>query len=158
MDLDQKISRLEARLRDLEDREQIRNAIAAYGPAVDSGDSAAAAELWAADGRYDVGGMGVSAGRESIIALFDGETHQGLIARGAAHVLSPLRIELEEDQATATGYSCVFTAQDGAFIASRVAANRWSLIRTGERWLVTERVNRLLDGSAEARDLLKSAP
>jgi hypothetical protein len=158
MDLLQQIARLEARVRELEDREQIRNAIAAYGPAVDSGDSAAAAELWAAEGRYDVGGMGISAGRESILALFEGDTHQGLIAQGAAHVLSPLRIELAGDQATAAGYSCVFTFQDGAFAASRVAANHWRLIRTGERWLVTERVNRLLDGSAEARALLKPAP
>jgi hypothetical protein len=37
----------------------------------------------------------------------------------------------------------------------RVAANRWELLRTPAGWRVTARTNRLLDGTEEARDLLR---
>ena len=152
--IEQQLAALTTRLRTLEDREAIRAVIAAYGPAVDSGDSTGAADLWAADGQYDVGGMGVSAGHDAIRALFDGDTHQQLIAGGAAHILSPVRIDLAGDTATATGYSCVFRWDGQDFGAYRVAANRWELRREGDGWRVTRRVNRLLNGAAEARDLL----
>ncbi len=154
MDLSEQLEALRSRIGAIEDREQIRNAIAAYGPWVDCGDSAAAAGLWAADGRHDVGGMGVSTGRDAIQALFDGEVHQGLIAGGAAHVLSPVRLEIDGDHATAIGYSCVFVWREGRFTAERIAANRWALRREGERWLVTHRTNRLLNGTAEGRQVL----
>lgn len=146
---------LAARVRELEDREAIRNVIAAYGPAVDRGDSAGAARLFTDDGAYDVGGYGVHKGREAIEALFEAETHQGLIMNGAAHFLSPMRIDLNGDVATATGYSAVFTWADGAFKAHRIAANRWDMERVGGAWRVKLRVNRLLDGAEEARALLK---
>ncbi|ARS28403.1 nuclear transport factor 2 family protein [Sphingomonas sp. KC8] len=152
--IEQQIAALATRLRALEDREAIRAVIAAYGPAVDSGDSAGAANLWAADGQYDVGGMGVSKGHDAIRALFDGDIHQQLIAEGAAHVLSPVHIDLADDTATATGYSCVFRWDGQDFGVYRVAANRWELRREGDTWRVTRRVNRLLNGTAEARGLL----
>ena len=157
MDVLQKIARLEARLQELEDREQIRNLIAGYGPAVDSGESALAATQWSEDGRYDIGGMGVSVGRDQIAALFDGEIHQGLIAGGAAHVLSPLHIEIHGEQALAVGYSCVFVWDTDGFRPDRVAANRWRLARRDRGWIVLERINRLLNGQADARELLRPA-
>ena len=39
----------------------------------------------------------------------------------------------------------------------RTGVNRWELVRTGVGWRVHSRVNRQLDGSAEARDLLAHA-
>jgi uncharacterized protein (TIGR02246 family) len=148
-------SALEVRLRALEDREAIRDLIASYGPAVDSGDSDRAAALWHENGRYDVGGFGVKTGRDAIAALLEGETHQALIVSGAAHVLSPLRITLDGDRAIATGYSCVFRWTGTAFEAHRISANRWTLKRGHHGWRVEERVNRLLDGDAAARALLR---
>ncbi len=150
-----RLDELSARIRELEDREAIRNAIASYGPAVDRGDSAAAADIFAKDGEYDVGGYGVHKGFATLKALLDGDVHQGLIANGAAHVLSPMQVELDGDRAAARGYSCVFTWSNGAFSAHRVAANRWELQRIDGAWKVTRRINRLLDGAAEARALLK---
>ena len=147
-------SDLAARVRALEDREAIRDLIAAYGPAADRGDSAGAAALWQEEGRYDVGGYGISQGRAAIAALMEGDTHQGLIAGGVAHVLSPPRITLDGDRATAVGYSCVFRRTGDAFEAYRIAANRWTLSRGAEGWRVDERINRLLDGDAAARALL----
>lgn len=154
-DLLKRLDEMSARLRELEDREAIRNLIASYGPAVDRGDSAGGAEIFAEDGAYDVGGYGVHRGQSAIAALFDGEVHQGLITNGASHFLSPMRIELNGDTAVAVGYSVVFTWADGVFKAHRIAANRWELARVDGAWRVTLRVNRLLDGAEEARALLK---
>ncbi|SNS11423.1 SnoaL-like domain-containing protein [Sphingomonas laterariae] len=154
MTVERQLAALAERLQALEDREAIRNAIAGYGPAVDTCDSAAATALWADDGVYDVGGFGASTGHAAIRALFDGPVHQGLIAGGAAHMLSPVHIRIDGDAAVATGYSCLFRHADGGFHAERVSANRWTLRRAGDGWRVVLRVNRLLDGSPEARALL----
>ena len=156
-DLADQLAALQARIRLLEDREAIRNAIASYGPAVDSGDSPGAAALWAEDGCYDVGGLGASTGHDAIAALFDGDFHQTLIAGGAAHLLSPVKLAIDGDRAVAIGYSCMFRRTGAGFAAERVSANRWELERTQAGWRVTLRVNRPLDGSDEARRLLGGA-
>lgn len=145
---------LAARVRNLEDREAIRNLIAAYGPSVDRGDAAAAAALWHEDGRYDVGGFGICRGREEIGTLLDGDVHHQLIGGGAAHVLSPVWIDVQGDRAEAAGYSCVFRWTGSAFEVFRVAANRWSFRRGADGWRAEERINRLLDGDDVARALL----
>lgn len=150
-----RLARLEARLRDLEDREAIRNLIAAYGPAADSGDCAGAAAAWAAEGSYDIDGFGIVEGPAGIAAILEGAHHQQLIAGGAAHVLSPLAITLSGDTATAVGYSCVFRHAGDGFEAHRVAANRWTLVRAGGQWRIACRVNRLLNGAEAARAVLR---
>jgi len=150
---------LASRLRALEDREAIRNLIASYGPAADRGDVTAAAALWAEDGCYDVGGFGLHRGRGAVEALLWGESHQALIAGGAAHVLSPVEIHLHGDTATAIGYSCVFRWTGEGFAAHRISANRWRLRRgAGGNWLVEQRESRLLNGDAEALSLLRALP
>lgn len=152
---DADIHQLAARLRALEDREAIRDVIAAYGPAVDRGDSAGAAALWNEGGSYDVGGYGTCEGQAAITALMDGPTHRDLIAGGAAHVLSAPKISVVGDNAVAVNYSCVFRHTGAAFEVYRVAANRWTLSRDGDGgWRVDQRVNRLLDGDEAARLLL----
>ncbi|MFT4054846.1 MAG: nuclear transport factor 2 family protein, partial [Novosphingobium sp.] len=125
-----------------------------YGPLVDAGDSAGAAALWSPDGCYDVGGHGVYTGRAAIAALLDGDEHRSLVAGGVAHVLSAPVITLDGDGATALTYSLVLRRDGAKWEAHRVAANRWRLVRTHEGWRVAERVNRLLDGDADALALL----
>ena len=150
---------LAARLRELEDREAIRNLIASYGPVADRGDAAAAAALWAEDGLYDVGGFGVYRGQGALEAMLLGKSHQTLIAGGAAHVLSPVEVRLQGDTATAIGYSCVFCWTGERFEVYRVSANRWRLRRgAGGNWQVELRENRLLNGDADALVLLSAAP
>jgi hypothetical protein len=154
MSIEKRLEQLEARLQIAEDELAIHRLIASYGPAVDCGDSQAAAALWKADGSYDVGGMSVAAGNAAIAALFDGEQHQGLIREGAAHVLSTPWVRIEGARATAIGYSVVFRRDAGGFVVFRVAANRWELERESDNWTVLRRTNRLLDGAQAARDLL----
>ena len=56
--------------------------------------------------------------------------------------------------AVATGYSNVFTKDDDYWRVERTSSNRWELVRTPDGWKVRYRLNRLLDGSAQNRDIL----
>jgi hypothetical protein len=145
---------LAARLQALEDREAIRDLIARYGPAADSGDAEGAAALFAPDGVYAVGGMGESHGRPAIAALLRGPVHQQLMADGCAHLLGPVAIDLAGDTATARGLSLVFRWNGSHWDTVRASANRWHLTRGAAGWAVTRRDNALLDGDAAARALL----
>ena len=145
---------LAARIALLEDREAIRELIARYGPLADAGDCAGAAALWTEDGVYEVGGFGSYTGRAAIQTLLEGESHQGLIHGGAAHVLSPPVIDLDGDRAVARTYSVVFRKSGDNWEAHRASANMWHLVRVGAEWKVARRINQLLDGSADARTLI----
>lgn len=147
---------LAARLRNVEDREAIRNLIASYGPYADTGDADGVASLWTKDGTYAVGGMGEAEGAEEVGALITGPLHLDLMAAGCAHILTSPVIELNGDLASARCYSVVFRRDDdGRWSAVRVSANRWALVRSGGRWLVCRRENALLDGGTQARELLR---
>ena len=137
---------LDARIQRLEDVEAIRNLIASYGPAADRGDADAVSEIWWEDGEYDVGGFGVSKGREAIAALITGDFHQQLMAGGCAHVLSPHEISVDRNGAQASGYSTVFRATNGGFEAWRVSFNRWTFEKRGDDWRTILRVNRPVEG------------
>jgi len=143
-----------ARIAALEDREAICDLLARYGPLADAGDCAGAAALWTQDGVYEVGGYGEYRGRAAIQALLEGETHQALIAGGAAHVLSPPVIDIDGDRAIARCHSVVFRREGETWTAHRASANAWHLVRTAEGWRVARRINRLLDGAVEARALI----
>jgi len=148
---------IEARLRALEDREEIRALIAAYGPLADAGEADAVAALWTSEGVYGVGGMGEARGREAIAGLIDGPVHRELMAQGCAHLLGPVAIDLDGDRAVARGHSVVFRHGDDGFAVHRVSANRWELVRTPQGWRVSRRDNALLDGGEAARRLLQPA-
>lgn len=147
---------LAMRMQALEDREAIRDLVACYGPLADTGDAQALAALWVEDGIYEVVGFATARGWAAIAALIDGPVHRALMAAGCAHLLGPLAIELDGDQATARGHSVVFRHEAGTFAAHRVSANRWTLRRTAEGWRVVHRANALLDGNEAARILLAS--
>lgn len=159
-DIDERVSRLEAELAALRDRLEIYQLTAAYGPAVDSGDSVAAAMLWAPDGGYDWGG-GLAAdspraatGREALMAMVDGPEHRSIIEAGAAHWLGFPHVTVRGDVAISIGYSCLFVRAHEGFRAARVSACHFEWARSPEGWKIVKRCNRLLDGSASARDLL----
>lgn len=153
--LEEQLARLEERLRELEDHLAICQLIATYGPAVDSGSSALVGSLWTDDASYDTFPV-VLRGRSAIEAMVVGERHQGYMANGCAHVQGMPYIAVDGDTAVAILYSQLFLRdepEDG-FRLWRVAANRWELARDENGWRITSRVNKLLDGSVDARDLL----
>ncbi|QTV79048.1 nuclear transport factor 2 family protein [Microbacterium sp. NIBRBAC000506063] len=143
---------VEERLRALEDRAAIAELIAQYGPAVDRGDADAVRALWSDDGEYGFDDTVLDA--EGIHSLVDLETHRDLMRRGCAHIISAPTIVLGGDAAVAITHSAVLAGTDRGWEPARVSANRWELVRTAQGWKVNRRLNRLLDGSAVARNLL----
>jgi uncharacterized protein (TIGR02246 family) len=154
--VDEEVLRVSETLRVLEDEREIVRLISSYGPAVDSGQSEVAAAIWTEDGVYDTDSV-VWRGRAEIAAMVEGSQHQQLIAEGAAHVVGVPHIRVTRNRAVATCYSRVFRHVDGGFEVWRVAVNRWELVRTPEGWRTAYRTNRLLNGSAAARELLRRA-
>jgi uncharacterized protein (TIGR02246 family) len=153
---DERIAALEARLRAVEDHLAIIHVVASYGPLVDSGDADGAAALWTEDGVYDVD-TGTYAGHDGIAAMVESRQHQGLLSRGCAHVSSTPQVRLREDTAVAITHSqLLMRDEQGGFRVLRATAHRWELVRTSGGWRVEQRTSRLLDGSAAARELLRS--
>jgi ketosteroid isomerase-like protein len=156
-DIEATVQALAERVRVLEDQLAIYRLVASYGPAVDSGNADAVGRMWTEDGVYDVDTPGPLEGRASVSAMVAGKGHQSLIHGGAGHVMAMPVVTLDGDRAVATGYSRLYLRDGDGFRVWRVAANRWELQRTADGWQVTNRVNRVLDGRADARELLGRA-
>jgi hypothetical protein len=169
-----RLRRLEARTARLEDQVQLYQLMSRYGPLVDSGDAEGAASLWTEDGVYDWGGgstpsadgpasegqvnkgaAGAAFGRAAVADMVRGAYHQRIIAEGAGHVIGLPHITVDRDTAFAISYSRLYRHDGDNFRVWRVAANRWEFVRTADGWQVARRVNRVLNGDAEARALLR---
>lgn len=157
-EIDARLAALERRLERVEDELAIMRIIAAYGPAVDSGSPEATADMWCDDGIYDVFPR-VLQGRAEIEAMVSGDLHQGLIGAGAAHLQGSPLISIDGDTATVTHYSqlALRDATTDSFRIWRTGVNVWTFVRTPAGWRATRRVNRQLDGTGEARELLRDA-
>jgi ketosteroid isomerase-like protein len=159
MSLEDRIAQLEARTQLLQDRMEIYDLIASYGPLVDAGDAAATAALWTEEGTYDVD-TGRYEGHEGIAAMVGSRAHQWLITRGCAHLTGPPRIELAGDVAVAVCHSqLVVRREDGSgFDVFRATAHHLELVRTPDGWRIRRRTSRLLDGGEDARALFRPDP
>lgn len=142
---------IEERLRALEDRVEIADLIASYGPYADSGNGAAIEALWAPEGTYCFDDTTLE--HAELAGLVDFETHRDYMAAGCAHVLTAPSVRIEGDTAVATNHSLVFVRRSEPWTAERVSSNRWFLVRTEAGWRVAKRENRLLAGSESAREL-----
>lgn len=152
------LAQLEARLTRVEDELAIHRLLATYGPLADAGLGPEAAALWTADGVYEPGGVMRAEGTAALEAIYSGERHQGLINRGSMHMTAPVQVTVDGDRAQAVGYSLmVLNDGSGRFALTRAAINRWALAKTEAGWRIVERMNRVLDGSDEARALLSAA-
>lgn len=156
-DADARLDALERRVQHLEDHLAILQVLHGYGLAVDSGQPEAVADAWTPEGVYDVD-VTAMRGHEQLAAMVRSRAHQSWIHGGCGHVLSAPQVRVDGDAAVATCYSQLVShdPDGGGFRVSRLSANRWELVRTEAGWKVATRTNRLLDGRAEARDLLAS--
>jgi hypothetical protein len=157
-DIEGRLDALETEVERLRDELAIYRLIASYGPLVDAADSderrSAAASMFGADGEYDLGREQRYTGSTQIAALLARDTHAELLRDGCAHVMGLPHVTVRGDRADALSYSRVYRHEAGRFFVWRVAANHWSLAKKAGTWSVVRRVNRLLDGSEEARALL----
>ena len=152
-DVESRLAALESRLRLLEDEREIAQLIAAYGPLVDAGAADEVADLWTADGVYDVDEVYLE-GREQLAAMVRSRPHQGWIKGGCAHFVGPARITVDGDTAVAVCHSLMVVRQDEEFVVRRATANHWWLVRTDAGWRAERRTNRVLDGRPESPELL----
>lgn len=153
------VAELERRLTEVEDRLEIIELIARYGPAADSGSATGIAEIWAEDGEYTFGAGGDSAVTltgEQVPALVELDSHRSYMAQGCAHVLTTPTVRIEGERAIAHNHSLVIVHEGGRWVVDRSSANRWELEKTDGRWRVRERRNALLDGTPEAFSLFQA--
>lgn len=155
-DLEARVGKLEETVRNLTDQVELLRLMASYAPAVDSGADEIAARLWVADGVYDVD-VGSWTGLGAISEMVRGAAHRAITTGGGAHVISSPHLVVSGDSAVATCYSRLYVRAGDGYKVWRVAANRWEFVRGAEGWRIKRRVNRLLDGSAEPRALLRAA-
>ncbi|WP_427006154.1 nuclear transport factor 2 family protein [Pseudarthrobacter sp. H2] len=145
------MSDLERRIRALEDRASIAELIASYGPYADAGNGEGIGSLWADGGTYTFDATRLQ--HPDIAGLVELESHRGLMAAGCAHVLSAPSVRIQGDTAVAANHSIVLVRRSETWVAERVSANRWNLVRTEAGWRVASRDNRLLTGGEWAREL-----
>lgn len=160
MDVEQRLRRLERRLRAAEDQLEILALLNSYGPLVDSGASGPAAALWVEGGGYNFSG-GLSGGTRiaaphDLVAMYETAGHKALVETGCAHLTATPRITIDGDTATAVGYSFVVLRESERWYLWRAAINRWTLERTADGWRIAERFNRALDGSAESHETMRA--
>jgi len=161
---------LEDRLRAVEDKLAIYHLIASHPPAADTGTDQYYRDAFASDGEVDLGGGKGATGNEAIAAIVRTPQHQAAIAGGLCHFAGLPRVELDGDTAVATSYLQIITPDRQAaarelsghgsstgFRIHRVGANRWELKRGKGGWKVVRRTLRPLDGTDEARALLRRA-
>jgi len=154
---DDRLADLERRLARVEDELAIQRLLATYGPLADAGMGPETASLWIEDGAYDPGGVARAEGRAALIDIYHGERHQGFVRSGSMHMTAPAQITIDGDRAEAVGYSMLALNAGERFTLLRASINHWTLVRTADGWRIVERINRVLDGSSEVRDLLARA-
>jgi hypothetical protein len=158
---------LEDRIREIEDRLEILNLVAAHPPGADTGADAYIRTVWTEDGDFDLGGPKSLTGRDHIASHVRIPEHQVAIAGGICHFAGLPHIAITGDTAVVTSYLLLLWPQtqgdpvevsnhgtSKGFRVHRAGANRWDLVRTAEGWKVKSRVSRSMD-SAESRKILR---
>jgi hypothetical protein len=161
---------LEDRVRAIEDKLAIFHLIASHPPAADTGTDRYYREAFVADGEMDLGGGKGARGNDTIGALVKTPEHEAAIAGGLCHFAGLPRVEIKGDSAVALSYLQIITPDRQAaprevsghgsttgFRIHRVGANRWELKRSKDGWKVVRRTLRPLDGTDDARALLRKA-
>jgi len=161
---------LEDRVRAIEDKLAIFHLIASHPPAADTGTDRYYREAFVADGEMDLGGGKGARGNDTIGALVKTPEHEAAIAGGLCHFAGLPRVEIKCDSAVALSYLQIITPDRQAaprevsghgsttgFRIHRVGANRWELKRSKDGWKVVRRTLRPLDGTDDARALLRKA-
>jgi uncharacterized protein (TIGR02246 family) len=105
---------VEARLRRLEDAEEIRRLLLEYARCLDEADHAAYAELFTEDGELHAQ-LGQARGRDAIRALLDERLRDGPPRRKAFHLVGNPMIEVEDDRAVSSVIWAYVTHDDDGY-------------------------------------------
>jgi len=130
------LDELRARVRTLEDREEIRNLIQAYRKTLDDRDLRAFSELFAADGTW-TGRSGTATGPEQIYSMLTATLPDNPPAPGSTlfHVNTDPAIEVDGDRATAfTFWMHVRRGEGDVPLVPTLGGYEDELIRENGRW------------------------
>jgi hypothetical protein len=158
MSLEDRVAKLEARVRELEDQEEIRRVLARYGFNADLGRSEAYLNLWSKDGVYDLDG-GQLKGEGPIWEMISSPTgaHKSQIENRSMHAVGNLFIHIEGDTAFAEGYSVVWVRDaEGRHQPRTAGYNHWDFRRKDGGWLMTRRLRREVGGPEWGGETIKS--
>ena len=127
-------STVEARLRRLEDIEEIRTLMLDYGRFLDARDLVAYSKLFAKDGEW-VGGFGTARGPEEILAFMQKNLGTGPNRTNTFHILSNFEIEVKGDTATAwSRWTFIVPGADGKTAISQVGRYDDIFVREAGHW------------------------
>lgn len=141
------MSDVEQRLRALEDRLAIYQAICGYGYAMDGCNADAVGSFYTEDGVYAIGDIGAFEGRDAVAAITERPTHRALVAAGCAHMSTMPYVVIEGDRAIATCHTMVPMHREDGFHVGRLSASRIELVREEDgQWRIRHRQNYMLDG------------
>jgi uncharacterized protein (TIGR02246 family) len=127
---------VEARLRRLEDLEQIRALLMEYRRALDEKDFRGYAALFARDGVFSAGTMKAT-GPDEIYELVDGMRGTLLTDRRGDdfHLVANIAIDVDGDRATATStWAYVVRGDDETPVLSKLGRYEDELVREDGRW------------------------
>jgi uncharacterized protein (TIGR02246 family) len=131
---------VEERLRQLEDREEIRTLLLEYGRTLDARDLKAYSELFAKDGEW-IGGFGSVKGRAEVLAFMQRNVGTGPNTGKTYHLLTNFLITIEGDRATAASrWSYVIGAAEKKPVLEHSGRYEDLLVREDGRWKFQKRV------------------
>jgi hypothetical protein len=140
-----RLAALEAKVQDLEAKEEIRELFNRYGFTADTGDAKGWSEVWAKDAVYD-GAAGQITGREAFynsIADPNGVHKREIEGKGSLHTTGSLTIRVNGDTAWAEGPTLVWVRTDqGGYRVFTLSYNHWDLRRAEGRWEIVRRLSR----------------
>jgi uncharacterized protein (TIGR02246 family) len=132
---------LEARVRALGDREEIRRLLVAYAAALDARDLHAYAQLFARDGEW-IGGTGHGRTPDGIRRMLEERLAPNPPAPGATprHVLTNVEIDLDGDRATARSQFTLVARAPGDVPTTALQGHYEDrLVREDGRWRFADR-------------------
>lgn len=106
------VTALRQRVQTLEDQEQIRQVLIAYGEYLDARDYAGYSSLFARDGVW-TGGFGSATGPKDIQAMLEknlGAPAPGFINKSSFHLMTTMVVKVQGDSATARSRYAFYTA------------------------------------------------
>lgn len=150
-------SQLLQRVQQLEDQEEIRQLLIAYGELLDSRDFAGYAALFARDGVW-TGGFGSATGPAEIQAMLEknlGKPEPGFVNKSNFHLMTTEVVKVAGDTATAQSRYMFFTATDSKPVASLAGRYVDTFVRENGKWKIRSRTTHGVipwrDGSIPAR-------
>ena len=130
------LAALTARVQALEDREEIRALILAYGQAHDHRDYRTFAGLFAANGEW-IGGLGSAKGPDAVFALLDKSIGHNPLPNGSGtfHVMTNDQIKLDGDRASSrTKWIYLTAAEDNSPKLTYLGHYDDEFVRENGRW------------------------